>query len=398
MSETARISLWTLLAMGMGTAALLAQAPPPPAPAAATPPATAPAGTPAGGQIQFATPVYDFGKVKSGDPVKYTYVFTNTGCGTLEVTHVQPQCGCTTAGEWTRKVDPGQTGLVPIQFNSGNYPSGPVTKMITVMSSDSNHPQTVLQLKGVIWKPIEFQPTMAVLNIGPDGPGAPTIVKILNNMEEPVTLSPPESNNRMATATLVTNQPGKEYQLAISAEPGLKTPFNAAITIKTSSTNMPVLTIPFWVNVQPAVTIVPSVVLLPGGPLGDKAMPTVRIESRSTNQMKLSEPKVTVEGVEVQLKELQADRIWEAQFAFPPGFQLAQGQRAKFTAKSSLPQYPLIEVPINQTPSGPNAMAPVSRPLPPGVPGGRPLPPRVPPPAVPVLPTPPPRPPQSAAR
>ena len=32
-------------------------------------------------KIQFATPVYDFGRVKAGEPVKYTYVFTNTGEG-----------------------------------------------------------------------------------------------------------------------------------------------------------------------------------------------------------------------------------------------------------------------------------------------------------------------------
>lgn len=30
-----------------------------------------------GPKIVFATPVYDFGKVRSGEVVKYTYVFTN---------------------------------------------------------------------------------------------------------------------------------------------------------------------------------------------------------------------------------------------------------------------------------------------------------------------------------
>src|ERR1035437_6876778 len=68
-----------------------------------------------GPKIQFATPVYDFGRSKSGEPVKYTYVFTNTGDALLILNAVQPQCGCTAAGDWTKQVEPGKTGLIPIQ-------------------------------------------------------------------------------------------------------------------------------------------------------------------------------------------------------------------------------------------------------------------------------------------
>jgi len=397
MSTFARIAVGGLLALGLESVALMAQVPLPPGAPQGTAQAPGPAAEAPKGQIQFATPVYDFGKVKSGDPVKYTYVFTNVGSGVLEVTHVQPQCGCTTAGEWTKKVEPSQTGVIPVQFNSGNYPAGPVTKMITVMSTDPSHPQTMLQLKGTIWKPIDIQPNMAVLNIPPDGPGAPAVVKILNNTEEPLVLSDPVSNNRMATATLTTNQPGKEFQLAISAVPPVKSPFQAAITLKTSATNVPVLTIPFWANVQPAVTVVPGQVMLPPGPLADKAVPSIRIESHSTNQMKLSAATVNTEGVEVQLKELQPDRIYEAQLTFPAGFQVPQGRPVTFTVRSSLPQYPLIEVPITQTLAQRVPVAP-RQVLSPGFPGGPPLPPKVPPPLPSTAPKPPIPPPQASAR
>src|SRR5215510_7123219 len=65
-----------------------------------------------GPQIQFDNQVYDFEKVTAGDVVKHTFIFTNTGNQTLELTDVHPSCGCTTAGDWTRKVEPGQTGLI----------------------------------------------------------------------------------------------------------------------------------------------------------------------------------------------------------------------------------------------------------------------------------------------
>src|SRR6266446_5017517 len=152
------VSVCSLLAAG--TEILFAQQAPP----APTPAPTAPVTIGAiGPKIQFQTPVYDFGKVKSGDPVKYTFIFTNSGDELLILTNVQPSCGCTTAGDWSRKVEPGQTGTIPIQFNSANY-SGQVMKTVTVTSNDKSKPSFGLQIKGTVWKPIDVQPSFAVMN------------------------------------------------------------------------------------------------------------------------------------------------------------------------------------------------------------------------------------------
>jgi hypothetical protein len=102
----------------------------------------------AGAKIQFATPVHNFGKIKGGEMVSYTYIFTNLGDRLLEVSNVQASCGCTTAGVWSRQVDPGKTGSIPIQFNSGNF-RGDVTKMITVTCNDASQPAVMLQLMAV---------------------------------------------------------------------------------------------------------------------------------------------------------------------------------------------------------------------------------------------------------
>src|SRR5438105_9700463 len=162
-----------------------------------------------GPKIQFQTPVYDFGKVKSGDPVKYTFIFTNTGTELLILTNVQPSCGCTTAGEWTRQVEPGKTGTIPIQFNSANY-GGQVLKTVTVTSNDKGQPSLGLQVKGTVWKPIDVNPAFAVMTIPADAQTNITSkVHIVNNMEELITLSPPESNNKGFSAELKTNTVGK---------------------------------------------------------------------------------------------------------------------------------------------------------------------------------------------
>jgi hypothetical protein len=301
-------------------------------------------------KIQFATPVYDFGRVKSGELVKYSYVFTNTGDAVLEVTHVQPSCGCTTPGDWTRKVEPGQTGNIPVQFNSANF-NGAVFKTITITCNDKAAPSTMLQLKGTIWKPIDVVPQFAVLNIPPDSGSATTVVRIVNNMDDLVTLSAPESNNRAFTAELKTNTPGKEFQVVVSAVPPLTSGnIQGQITLKSSSTNMPVVTVNVWANVQPSMMVMPPQVTLPPGPLANKLASVVTIQNNSTNSVQLSEASVSVTNVTAEIKELQPGRQFSATLTFPQGFEITPGQPVAFSVKSSNPQMPLIKVPVTQMP------------------------------------------------
>src|SRR5262245_56999464 len=69
-------------------------------------------------KIQFAEIVHDLGKIGAGQVVRHDFIFTNTGTATLEIKEVRPSCGCTTAGTWDKQVEPGKTGLIPLQFNS----------------------------------------------------------------------------------------------------------------------------------------------------------------------------------------------------------------------------------------------------------------------------------------
>ncbi len=163
----------------------------PAAPPATPAPATAPAGGP---KIQFESTVHDFGKVSAGAPVRCEFIFTNTGNQTLEVTDVRPQCGCTHAGEWTRRVEPGQTGKVPLQLNTAGF-SGQIVKIIPVTCNDPSQPTVSLQLKCTIWKAVDVTPTYVLFNnIAADATTNETrAVKITNNVDEPLTLEPPLS-------------------------------------------------------------------------------------------------------------------------------------------------------------------------------------------------------------
>lgn len=357
--------------------ASLQTTPPPQQALLSTPPSAAlPTGV-SRPRIHFASLVHDFGKMKGGEVAKHTYVFTNLGDQLLEVTEVRASCGCTTAGEWSRKVDPGQTGSIPIEFNSGSF-SGPVAKSITVTCNDRSQPTVALQLKATVWKPIEVTPQFATLNVTAESPSNSTTVRIVSNEEAPLALFSPESDNPAFSAELRTNQAGKEFQLIVKTVPPLPAGrVQGQITLKTSSTNMPVINVRTWANVQQAVVVMPSQISLPAAPLTNETARTITIRNNAANPLTLREPEVNAKAADVQLKETQPGRNFMLTVRFPAGFEIAQGETVELSVKSNHPQFPIIKVPVRQALRPvPSAVSPPRKakqslppPLPPGAGG-----------------------------
>lgn len=201
--------------------------------------------------INIETSVYDFGKVLCGETVKHDYVVKNTGAGTLIISNVQSSCGCTTATNTSKEISPGKQGLISIEFHTANF-SGPVKKTLAVTSNDPNKPLVNIQVKGTVWKPIEVTPPAASFMSRLDSPtNEIRVVHILNQQDQPLILSPPQSNQRTVGVELKTNHIGKEYEVLVRLVPplGAGNTF-AQITLKTSSPQMPVLTIPVFAVAQ----------------------------------------------------------------------------------------------------------------------------------------------------
>jgi hypothetical protein len=93
--------------------------------------------------MALADSVHDFGVIKEGEKVTYTFKYTNTGEHPLLVSDVKASCGCTLP-EWTKdSIAPGKEGLIRVQFNSEGRP-GNFEKTITVIA---NTPEEVRLLK-----------------------------------------------------------------------------------------------------------------------------------------------------------------------------------------------------------------------------------------------------------
>lgn len=98
--------------------------------------------------LDFETADHDFGTIKEGQKVSYTYKFKNTGQAPLIIQSAQPSCGCTVP-EWSKEPIPvGGTGFVKAEFDS-NGKTNVQNKTITV-TANTWPKTTTLRFKAMV--------------------------------------------------------------------------------------------------------------------------------------------------------------------------------------------------------------------------------------------------------
>ena len=93
--------------------------------------------------LSFTEAEHDFGKVKEGQVVDYTFKFKNTGKGVLEVKNVSTSCGCTVALISSKILEPGKEGTLRVELDTKNR-EGKMNRNITIQSNDPKEPNKVL--------------------------------------------------------------------------------------------------------------------------------------------------------------------------------------------------------------------------------------------------------------
>lgn len=101
-------------------------------------------------RIVFEMPTYDFGTIQEGDLVDFTFKFKNTGKSPLIVKSAKATCGCTVPKPSKEPIAPGETGEIPVTFNSSGK-SDKITKVITV-TTNAYPNRTQVKLVGFVEK------------------------------------------------------------------------------------------------------------------------------------------------------------------------------------------------------------------------------------------------------
>ena len=324
----------------------------------------------AGPKIQFAQEAYDFGKIPAGEIINHIFTFTNTGDQLLEINDVRPSCGCTAAGSWEHKVEPGKSATIPIRFNSTEY-TGDIHKTVIVVSNDPSETNLVLHIRGTIWRPIAVTPDNAVFLANTETQTNETkVVHIVNNLDEALTLSEPLCTNTAFQASVKAIRPGKEFELVISLVPQAKAmTVSAPVRLHTSTTNMPWLTVMARAVIQPAMTSMPAAIVLPGHPLTDRLEYSVTVRYNGAGPLHLSEPCVAASpssGIELAdsrsaatpfdvvadtsatVREVQDGRMFILKATFPAGFRVGPSRSVALRVKTNHPNFPVLDIPVLQ--------------------------------------------------
>jgi hypothetical protein len=130
--------------------------------------------------------------------------------------------------------------------------------------------------------------------------------------------------------------------------PFTSSPVMAPITLKTSSTNMPTISVSAYAVIQQAVTVTPSQLTLQPGPLAAPMSMSIGIRNSGTNALVLSDAKVNAPGADVRIQEGVPGRVFSLVVNLPTGFAIKPEQKIELTVKSNHPKHPLIVVPIYQ--------------------------------------------------
>jgi uncharacterized cupredoxin-like copper-binding protein len=94
-------------------------------------------------QLYFYETQHDFGTVKEGHVVDYTFKFKNSGKGILEVKDVSTSCGCTVAMISSKKLEPGKEGTLRVELDTKDR-EGKMNRNITIQSNDPKEPNKTL--------------------------------------------------------------------------------------------------------------------------------------------------------------------------------------------------------------------------------------------------------------
>jgi len=302
-------------------------------------------------QIEFDTPVYDFGKIRAGIDVLHDFWFTNTGTGPLEILAVRPSCGCTQAGSYDHIVQPGQSGKIPLKVNPGNM-TGPVAKNITIMTNASGPGATVtLTMKGELWQIVQVTPQNAYFGkiLVSEAATATNsqVVTITTNNGAIATIGEVKSSNPVFKGEVTEVEPGTKYSLKVSLVPPLKEGNNyGTIEVQTGIPEMPKVTLTATALVAPELEISPNQVAVMSTSKVAMKRPIIVRNNNIKTKMTLTDLVCTNPTVAVEAKEVTAGQVWQIMVDLPANYAKAGTEPDMITFVTDKPGFELVKVPI----------------------------------------------------
>lgn len=301
--------------------------------------------------VLTSTNSLDFGRVIAGAIVRHDFAYSNAGSATLKIERVEPSCDCTVVTNWSRSLAPGTAGTVSVEYHSSAGFRGEAHQSVRLLSNDPQQPETKLFLGGIVWQPIEVNPPSAVFHISPEAKTNMSHgIRIRNADAAPLFLSQPESNSKWFRAQIRTNTLGKDYEVLVvtAGTPNVGTT-EGVIALKTTSTNLPLLSIPVTAMVPAGLVVTPASLTLPAGPMTKETSLRVSMRNNRSEPVTVKSATANIAGARVEVKEVQPGRLFYLTVFFPPGFELKADQKVGLEVVTTSAEFPKLLIPVYTT-------------------------------------------------
>lgn len=300
--------------------------------------------------IVFDTPVYNFGRIVSGQDVVQDFWFTNKGTGPLEILAIRPSCGCTTTGDFDRVVQPGGRGKIPIKVATGKF-NGPVVKTVTVQTNvPGPAANALITIQGDLWQPISVQPDSVFLGriLESEANAAALVqsVSITTTNNAVARLSAPRSNNPVFRAEARKLEAGRRFTVTVFAVPPIRSGNNyGTIEIDTGLADMPTVRIPVTLIVAPELEVAPQLISF-SGPLNTPIKRFVSIRNNVAAPLRVSGATCNNRDVRLEFTEVQPGVAWQLVIDIPAGYRPADPGGDKITLRTSKAGSESLSIPI----------------------------------------------------
>lgn len=274
-------------------------------------------------KLLIPQPTFDFGTVKQGQSIAHGFELVNTGTAPLVIDRVVATCGCTAAVPEKNQIAPGDKTLINVTFDTTGF-QGYKVKSVRLYTNDTQNYSAVLTLQGSVKTEVEVSPirlNFGRIKRGEDKQQVGTVlvdneadVKILE-----ITGTPDEVQLQIEDYS-DGKRSGKKVRVSLSPEVPVGV-FRGKVSIKTSSKQNPVSTLPIFARVEGDMTVTPADVSfgLLEGPLAKPVVETVEVINSSQKPLRVTGVKSDSPLVEPTFKVIEEGKRYAVSVTVPQG-------------------------------------------------------------------------------
>ena len=309
-------------------------------------------------KIKFDTPIYDFGRIRAGEDIRKDFWFTNEGNGKLEILKVRPACGCTTAGEHDKIVEPGKTGKIPLKVGTTNF-NGPITKTITINTNcEGAEASITLQIKGEVWQVVQVSPNNATFGrVTADNAKDGSLIRkltVTNNTDKKAEFKVATSSSPAFKAEIKELEPGKKAELTVTLAGTLSTGMTSGnIEISTGLTEMAKVSVPVNAFLTPDVDVTPNRLTLPTGRTTPLQRHFYVKNNIAAKPLKISDIVASNPALKTTLTETTPGTQYRITLDIPAEYKVAE-KGDTLTFKTDSASLPSMSIPITEINYGGN--------------------------------------------